>query len=74
MIRSTILVAIALAASATLTGQQPASTIDVDTLGPDVGAPVPPFTLPDQTGQPRTLRSLMGPKGLVLVFFRSADW
>jgi peroxiredoxin len=35
---------------------------------------VPEFTLLDQKGQSRTLASLMGPKGLMLVFYRSADW
>ena len=47
---------------------------DVQNLGPQVGTPVPDFTLLDQKGQSRTLASLMGPKGLMLVFFRSADW
>ena len=39
-----------------------------------VGAKVPDFKLSDQNGVNRTLKSLMGPKGLMLVFFRSADW
>ena len=47
---------------------------DVQSLGPQVGARVPDFTLNDQHGQPRTLTSLLGPRGLMLVFFRSADW
>ena len=51
-----------------------ADTIDIQKLGPRVGAAVPEFSLPDQAGQARTLRSVMGPKGVVLVFFRSADW
>jgi len=42
--------------------------------GPAVGARVPGFELADQTGQSHNLRSLFGPKGLMLVFFRSADW
>lgn len=42
--------------------------------GPSVGARVPDFRLSDQSGAPRNLQSLMGPKGLMLVFFRSADW
>lgn len=42
--------------------------------GPSVGQPVPEFSAPDQAGQTQTLRSVMGPKGLMLVFFRSADW
>ena len=48
--------------------------VDVTKLGPQVGETVPPFTLTDQTGREHTLQSLMGPNGLVLVFFRSADW
>lgn len=47
---------------------------DVTKLGPQVGEKVPDFSLPDQNGNTRTLSSLMGPKGLVLVFSRSADW
>lgn len=47
---------------------------DVQKLGPQVGSRVPDFTLVDQRGQSRTLASLMGPNGAMLVFFRSADW
>jgi peroxiredoxin len=44
-------------------------------LGPSIGARVPDIgTPPDQNGTPRTLQSLMGENGLVLFFFRSADW
>jgi hypothetical protein len=50
--------------------QQP----DPQLLGPGVGERVPDFSLPDQHGIVRTLRSTLGPKGGVLVFFRSADW
>ncbi len=35
---------------------------------------MPSFELPDQDGKSHTLQSLMGPKGVVLVFYRSADW
>jgi hypothetical protein len=44
------------------------------TPGPAVGVKVPGFQLSDQTGESRSLEGLMGPKGLMLVFFRSADW
>jgi len=44
-------------------------------LGPPIGAKVPDIGTPsDQTGAQRSLPSLMGEKGLVLFFFRSADW
>lgn len=48
--------------------------IDVSKLGPQVGDRVPDFSLPDQDGAARTLRSVMGPRGAVLVFVRSTDW
>ena len=54
--------------------QQQPIVPDVQTLGPHVGDRVPDFALVDQNGRSRTLMSLMGPKGLMLVFFRSADW
>jgi hypothetical protein len=55
------------------TGQAP-TKIDVGKLGPQVGERVPDFTLPDQSGKTWTLQSIMGPKGAMLVFYRSADW
>jgi hypothetical protein len=48
--------------------------VDVQTIGPQVGDRVPDFSLPDQSGRTRTLASIMGPKGAMLVFNRSADW
>jgi hypothetical protein len=51
-----------------------ATAPDITKLGPQVGEKVPDFSLLDQHGARRTLASLMGPKGLVLVFNRSADW
>jgi len=52
----------------------PRQKIDVSKLGPQVGERVPDFSLPDQNGKPQTLQSIMGPKGAMLVFIRSADW
>ena len=44
-------------------------------LGPAINAKAPDIGMPpDQTGAPRALASLMGDKGMVLFFFRSADW
>jgi len=57
--------------------QKPVPTrmkIEVSKLGPQVGERVPDFSLKDQTGKTRTLQSIMGPKGAMLVFVRSADW
>ena len=53
----------------------PARTkIDVSKLGPQVGERVPDFSLKDQAGKTQTVRTIMGPKGAMLVFIRSADW
>ncbi len=48
--------------------------IDVASLGAQVGEQVPEFSLPDQNGQVQTLGSILGPKGAILLFHRSADW
>ena len=42
--------------------------------GPEVGQQVPAFSATDQNGRTQDLKSIMGPKGAMLVFFRSADW
>ncbi len=42
--------------------------------GPEVGRQVPSFSALDQTGRQQTFQSIVGPKGAMLVFFRSADW
>jgi peroxiredoxin len=44
-------------------------------LGPPIGIKAPDIgTRLDQTGKPRTLADVTGKNGLVLMFFRSADW
>jgi len=42
--------------------------------GPAVGSKIPAFEAIDQHGRLQTFETLRGPKGLVLLFFRSADW
>ena len=42
--------------------------------GPEVGQTVPAFSAQDQDARTETLKSIMGPRGAMLVFFRSADW
>ena len=51
-----------------------AASVNVDALGPKVGERLPPFSLNDQTGKQQTFESIAGPKGAMIVFFRSADW
>jgi hypothetical protein len=57
-----------------LVGAQNSPLPEVDRFGPQVGEMVPGFSLVDQTGQTRSLPSIMGPNGAMLVFSRSADW
>jgi cytochrome oxidase Cu insertion factor (SCO1/SenC/PrrC family) len=56
--------------------QQPnaSPTVDVETVGPKVGDALPQFSLRDQGGEVHSLKSLLGSKGAIIVFFRSADW
>lgn len=43
-------------------------------MGPQDGQTVPDFGLHDQNGKLWTRASIMGPKGALLLFYRSADW
>jgi peroxiredoxin len=43
-------------------------------IGLQPGAKAPEIALSDQTGKPQSLATLAGPNGLLLLFFRSADW
>jgi hypothetical protein len=53
---------------------QQSAPIDIAQLGPQVGARVPEFSGVDQFGRTQTLGSIVGERGAMLVFFRSADW
>jgi hypothetical protein len=46
----------------------------LDRLGPTVGARAQEFSGVDQFGKTHTLQSLLDRDGLMLVFYRSADW
>jgi hypothetical protein len=47
---------------------------DASSIGLAAGTAAPGFKLKDQNGREQDFGSLTGPNGLVLVFFRSADW
>jgi hypothetical protein len=55
-------------------GRQQTTAVDTSTIGPQVGAAVPPFSGTDQFGVTHTRASSLGAKGAMLVFFRSSDW
>ena len=66
--------------SMTATGTLEGNTIHLTSLklhtaiGLAVGQKAPAFSAPDQFSRQQTLDTLKGPKGTVLLFFRSADW
>jgi hypothetical protein len=66
--------------SMSVTGTLDGDTIHVASLkmhtsiGLAVGQKAPAFSARDQFGWQQTLETLKGPKGTVLLFFRSADW
>jgi hypothetical protein len=57
----------------TAAAAQPPS-VPIATLGPQPGERAPSFALVDQRGRTQTLEALLGRKGAMLVFSRSADW
>ena len=72
--RAAVGVALALLALGGCESMQSRTSIDVASLGPQVGDQVPDFSLPDQNGDVQTLESILGPNGALLLFYRSADW
>ncbi len=60
---------VALTALATLQATDPLTE-----LGPKVGDRLPAFETQDQHGQPQSFETLRGANGLLLLFYRSADW
>ena len=62
------------AASLSILAVTALAAADAPVAGPAVGARVPPFEAVDHTGAKQGLRGLSGEHGLLLLFFRSADW
>ena len=50
------------------------ASLELMSIGLAVDQKAPAFSLHDQFSRTQTLDSLKGPKGTVLLFFRSADW
>lgn len=70
----TALLGALIAVATVVASAQDVRKVDVSKLGPQIGAAVPDFSLPDQHDKKWTLQSVMGPKGAMIVFYRSADW
>jgi hypothetical protein len=61
-------------AAAEVAPEEVVTPVPVDRRGPARGTKIPAFRASDQHGAARDFGSLTGPKGLVLLFVRSADW
>jgi hypothetical protein len=53
---------------------QVAAITKLTPIGLEVGQRAPEFSARDQFGREQKLETLKGAKGIVLLFFRSADW
>ena len=71
--RLLVLSAFSLLTAAPVFAQAPSAGSPID-IGPAIGARAPALAVTDSKGGARTLPSLTGKKGVVLVFFRSARW
>ncbi len=71
---ASVLAAIATVALVSVGGAQAPQPVDTSSIGPKVGDTIPTFDGVDQFGKRQTLDTARGPNGLMLVFFRSADW
>ena len=69
-------VGVSLAAIMLASGQEKPAAADsvAPAIGLEIGKPAPPFALTDQFGHEQSNQTLKGPKGTVILFFRSADW
>jgi hypothetical protein len=72
MVLPALLPAVVAVVAIALHAQQP--VVDTSRIGPAAGSVAPAFSGSDQFGRTQTLQSAMGSKGVMLVFFRSADW
>ncbi len=71
---ASVLAVIATVALVSVGGAQAPQRVDTSSIGPKVGDTIPTFDGVDQFGKRQTLDTARGSKGLMLVFFRSADW
>ena len=55
-------------------GQEGSTSVPSFPTGPQVGERIPAFAVVDRLGRRQTFDSLKGPRGLLLLFHRSADW
>jgi len=71
-----VAVLFAVVSSAFASGQENPATShgSASSVGLEIGQQAPAFALPDQFGHEHTNETLKGPKGTVILFFRSSDW
>ncbi len=70
--RSTV-VLIGMAVTALAFFSAPAAQVEIAT-GPEVGTKIPDIQTLDQHGKIRSFEDLSGSEGLLILFYRTADW
>ena len=70
----TILISIGVLASTSGQEKPAAGNSVAPAIGLEIGQTAPAFALTDQFGHEQSNQTLKGPKGMVILFFRSADW
>jgi hypothetical protein len=73
-IRIAVLISVGFLAAASGQESRQASEAVARPIGLEIGQEAPAFVLMDQFGHEQSNKTLKGPKGTVLLFFRSADW
>ena len=69
-----VLISSGLLALASGQDNRPTGAAVTTPIGLETGQQAPAFALTDQFGREQSNQTLKGPKGTVLLFFRSADW
>ena len=74
--KNTIVMLFSIGMLALAGGQEKPAVVDsvAPAIGLEIGQPAPAFSLRDQFGHEQSNQTLKGPKGTVILFFRSADW
>ena len=73
-IRVAILISLGLIAVASAQENRPSTGGSAPPIGLEIGQRPPEFSLLDQFGREQSNETLKGPKGAIVLFFRSADW
>src|SRR6266436_1555576 len=73
-VKIALLISVVLLAAASGQESRLSTGASAPPIGLEIGQRAPQFTLVDQFGHEQSNETLKGPKGTIVLFFRSADW